>query len=124
MHISICRDRAYLTRIQLAVLDHNAHLQRKGATNSKGEQIYQRKYRKQSKKWDVTPLKEDKQYSYIDEMMLAVFEEQKKTCIPLKRSLPLPDEHPQNIQGTIAHTQPNNTSDIVKNKKSRYCHNN
>ena len=32
----------------------------------------------------------------------------------------LPANHPVNIQATIAHTQPGDTADIVKNKISRF----
>lgn len=32
-----------------------------------GEEMFQWKYRKASKKWDVTPVKEKKEYSYVPE---------------------------------------------------------
>lgn len=109
-----------MARVQLAVLDHNAHLERAAATNIRGEQIYHRKYRKQSKKWDAAPLKDRKGYKYIPELIAAIFEQRKQSTITLKRTMPLPDNHPVNIQATIAHTQPGDTADIVKNKKSRF----
>lgn len=109
-----------MAQVQLAVLDHNAHSEREAAVSTKGEQLYHRKYRKQSKKWDVTPLKTTKTYKYIPELIQAVFEERKASISSMKRPATLPEEHPTNIQHTIAHTQPNNTADIVKNKKSRF----
>ena len=109
-----------MTRVQLAVLDHNAHIERTAATNIRGEPLYHRKYRKQSKKWDATPLKDRKGYKYIPEVMAAIFEQRKQSTIPLKRPNCLPLNHPANLQATIAHTQPGDTADIVKNKKSRF----
>ena len=106
--------------MQLAVLDHNAHIERAAATNSKGEQIYHRKYRKQSKKWDATPVKDTKDYKYILELMAAIFEQRKKSADTLKRTICLPDHHSVNIHYTIAHTQPGDTVDIVRNKRSRF----
>ena len=58
-----CRNQSYHTRVQLAVLDHNAHLDREKAKNKTGEIIYNRKFRKQTKKWDATPSMESKKYN-------------------------------------------------------------
>ena len=41
---------AYQTRVQLAILDHNSHLQRGQAATKSGDTMFHRKYRKQSKK--------------------------------------------------------------------------
>jgi len=54
------RNQAYETRIHLAILDHNGHNQREKAKNTSGDLVYQRKYQKQSKKWDVTNVLEPK----------------------------------------------------------------
>ena len=118
--VNFNRNQAYLARVQLAVLDHNAHSERKGAVDNKGEQLFHRKYRKQSKKWDVTPLKSNKTYKYIPELIQAVFEERTVSISSMKRAITLPENHPTKIQHTIAHLQPDNTIDIVKNKKSRF----
>ena len=59
------RNQAYQTRVELAVLDHNAHINRDFAKNKKGDFVYHRKYRKQSKKWDVTPTLTTKKFLYI-----------------------------------------------------------
>ena len=109
-----------MARVQLAVSDHNAHSERKAAVDNKGEQLFHRKYRKQSKKWDVTPLKSNKTYKYIPELIQAVFEERMVSVSSMKRPMTLPENHPANIQHTIAHLQPDNTTDIIKNKKSRF----
>ena len=59
-YFHIYRNEVYNARIQLAVLDHNLHAKRGMARNSNGHQIYSQRYRKQTKKWDVTPRKEAK----------------------------------------------------------------
>ena len=106
--------------MQLAVLDHNAHVKRAAATNSSGEQIYHRKYRRQSKKWDVTPVKENKHYKYIPQLIAAIFTQRMTSADTLKQTIHLPNHHPANIQSTIAHTRPGDTADIVKTKRSRF----
>ena len=55
----------YQTRVQLAILDHNSHLQRGQAATKSGDTMFHRKYCKQSKKWDVTPTMNQKAYQYI-----------------------------------------------------------
>ena len=102
------------------MLDHNAHSEQEAAVSTIGEQLYHQKYRKQSKKWDATPLKAAKKYKYIPKLIQAVFEERKASIASLKRCATLSDNHPVNIQHTIAHLPPDNTLDIVKNKKSRF----
>ena len=59
------RNQAYQTRIQLSILDHNKHCQREHMRSKDGNLLYHRKYRKQSKKWDVTPTLIRKKYEYI-----------------------------------------------------------
>ena len=43
------RDQSYITRIQLAVLDHKNHLKRQNAKNKEGELMYAQKFRKQTR---------------------------------------------------------------------------
>ena len=114
------RNQVYCASVQLAVLDHNAHVEREVAKNKKGEQIYHRKYCKQTKKWDITPTKQIKEYSYAIELMDTIMAERKSSCAPLKRRRPVDDDSPTNIQATIAHTAPIHTQDIVNNKRSRF----
>ena len=76
MHIDIMynlcncyRNQSYHTRIQLAVLDHNAHLDRPQAQSKHGEYMYSRKFHKQTKKWDTTPTLTKKKYEYLPELI-------------------------------------------------------
>ena len=57
----------HVANIQLAMLDHN--FQEKWM-NKKGEVMYQRKYRKQSIKWDVTSLLAPMKYDYIPDLFI------------------------------------------------------
>ena len=62
-------------------------------------------------------MKDKKRYKYIPQLITAIFEQQKESTVTLKQTcLNLPTDHPMNIQATIAHTQPGDTADIVKNK--------
>ena len=63
------RNQAYHARIQLAVLDYNSYLDREKAKNREGGVIYAWKFRKQTKKWNVTPLMNNKKYTYIPELL-------------------------------------------------------
>jgi len=109
------RNESYLARCQLAVLDHNEHTERQTAVNKSGDVIYHRKYRKQTKKWDASPVRCDKAYKYVPELIQYIFEERKMSDHGLKHKRIRPQEHPVNIQGTIAHTIPEITSEIVSN---------
>lgn len=102
------------------MLDHNAHVERQPATNQQGVNIYHRKYRKQSKKWDITPVKLAKEYKYIPELMKSIFQEQAVISARLKNPRVIYDNDPTHIQSTIAHTAPDITEDIVKHKCSRF----
>jgi len=108
------RNESYLARCQLAVLDHNEHTERPNAVNKKGDIIYHRKYRKQTKKWDASSVKCDKEYKYVPDLMQMIFEEHKLSDHGLKHKRTRPQEHPMNIQETIAHSMPEKTSEIVK----------
>jgi len=51
------------------VLEYNAHLQQNHITKPDGTKAYHCKYRKQTKKWDITPEK----YEYMSEIMECVY---------------------------------------------------
>ena len=112
-----------MARIQLAVLDHNLHAKRDLARNKKGEQIYSQRYRKQTRKWDVTPCKEPNKYDYLPLLMQDFQSSRRDSIVGLKHKEILPQDRPQRIQLTIAHLPPVNTKDIVMNKKSRFVNN-
>ena len=114
------RNQGYEARVKLAALDHNAHLQREQVTNDKGEKTYHRKYRKQTKQWDVTPVMENKKYEYIPELMESVRLMRRQTTFTLCTKNVVAENHPSRRQATIAHTAPSSTDELVKNKRSRF----
>ena len=97
------------------------HTGRENALNRNYDTINHRKYRKQTKKWDVTPTKSNKEYKYIPELVTAILEEQKVSVHNLKHQVTLPREHSTSIQATIAHTTPHKTAELVKNKRTRFA---
>ena len=94
--------------MQLAVLDYNAHLERETAKNRQGENVYQRKYRKQTKKWDVTPAWTKKEYKYMDELKKEITKQRKHSGLTTRSKPALPDS---NIQG---HVPPCNTKELAE----------
>ena len=68
------RNESYIARVRLTVIDYNAHVEREVARNRAGDIIYHRKYRKQTKKWDVTPVHCRKDYSYMNSDILQLRE--------------------------------------------------
>ena len=104
----------------MAILDHNAHLERGYARNKDGDIIYHRKYRKQSKKWDASPSKQKKQYKYISELLDKIERKRTDTTFNVKTKSVLASDHPARIQRTIGHSEPPMTTDIVTKKQSRF----
>ena len=106
--------------MQLAMLDYNAHLERETAKNRQGEIVYQRKYRKQTKKWDVTPVRTKKEYKYMDELKKEITKQREHSGLTTRSKPGLPDSHPNNIQATIGHVPPCNTKELAEKKLSRF----
>jgi len=75
----------YETRIKLAVLDHNVHVKRNFAKNRQGKVIYHRKYCKQSKKWDIIPTSEQKNFNYIPDIIQEVEREREQNNGKIKK---------------------------------------
>ena len=47
-----------------------------------GKPVYNRKYRKASKKWDITPAMENKKFSYIPSLMQSILTHHKESPSP------------------------------------------
>ena len=116
----VFRNQSYIARIQLAILDHNHHNQREKRKSKSGEVMHHRKYRKQSKKWDVTPLLAPKQYQYIPELLSTISKERENSTVTLKHKDPVLTTQPSAIQRTIAHKPPEDTAELVANKRTRF----
>ena len=97
-NIIIIISQGYETRVKLAVLDHNAHLQRNHITKQDGTKVYHRKYRKQTKKWDVTPVLEEKKYVHTRNNGMRI-----QSTVSLHHKGVLSVNQPVRRQSTIAH---------------------
>ena len=112
----VIRNQAYVARMQLAVLDYNDHLQQEIAKNKQGEVVYQRKYRKQTKKWDVTPVRTKKEYKYMDKLKLEIMDQRVHSIQTTRSKRVLPVNYPNYIQTTIGHLPPSNTKELAAKK--------
>ena len=99
-------------RIQLAVLDNNAHCLREPAHSREGTATHARKFRKQSKKWDVTPVKKRKEYLYVNKIIQEIQKQRHDSCESLKKKRLLSPSNPYHIQHTIGDSDPPSTSTI------------
>ena len=114
-------DTAYRARIQLAVLDHNAHIDRNPKQHMRSQEYqYHRRYRKQTRNWDVVEVLEAKDYKYVSELSDEVLKFWGRSTFTMRTRNTTAQDHPCSIQRTIAHTQQPDTSTIVTNKKSRF----
>ena len=67
MHL--CSNEVFRARTQLAIVDHNHHLQRQQVLTREGP-AYHRQWKRRTKEWDVTPRKEKKNYSYVPDIQV------------------------------------------------------
>ena len=102
------------------MIDYNAHVEREVARNREGEIIYHRKYRKQTKKWDVTPVRSRKEYPYMNELVFTILKMREESDMTTRSKLPVALNHPRNIQLTIGKDVPLETLVILSNKQSRF----
>ena len=98
------RNQSYHARVQLAVLDHNAHLDKQHLHNKDSDHIYSCKFRKQTKKWGTTPTLKKKKYEYIPGLMDDIFSLRSNTSKPTER---LEESHP------IGNVGPPPTAELV-----------
>ena len=109
----VYRNLAYQTRVQLAILDYNSHLSQEKAKNKDGIQMYHRKFRKRSKKWDATPMLKCKKYPHIPDLMKEIQLEYKNHDTALRVQVQSSHDSPTSIQKTIGNSQPETTNEIV-----------
>ena len=114
------RNEAYIACIRLAVLDYSAHAEQPVVRNKEGNIVYHRKYRKQTKKWDTAPVRCPKMYSYMDDLVADIIRLREKSDQTTRSKVTLPSNHPRNLQLTIGHVPPPETSEILSTKQSRF----
>ena len=108
-----------LARSLLAAIDHNHHLHRKQAQNSKGELVYSRRWSKRAKRWKVVIVKEKKNYSYLPVMCAHVLKEVGKGFMKKTKPLTL-KENPKKVAPTIASVPAPPTAELAKEHISRF----
>ena len=111
------RNQSYHAHVQLAALDHNAHLDRQHLHNKDGDYIYSRKF---CKKWDTTPTLKKKKYEYIPGLMDDIVSLWSNTSTRLKDRTVLEESHPKRQQATIGNIEPPPTAELVVSKRSRF----
>ena len=80
----------------------------------------QSKVWKQTKKWDVIPVMENKKHEYVPELMESVHLMHHQTTFTLCTKNVVAENHPLWQQATIAHTAPSSTDELIKNKHLRF----
>ena len=105
-----------IVRSLLAAIDHNHHLHRKQAINSKGEPVYSGRWSKRVKRWKVIVIKEKKTYSYFLIMCAGVL----KLLGTGSAAPTVYEDHPRNIAPTIARIPAPPTSTLVHEHVSRF----
>ena len=99
------------------MIDYNVHVEQPITRNKEGDIIYHWKYRKQTKKWDVTPVQCPKKYSYMKDLVAEILKLMELSDQTIRSKVALISNHPCNIQlTTIGHIQPPETSKILSTK--------
>ncbi|CAC5382844.1 unnamed protein product [Mytilus coruscus] len=84
-----------------------------------GSLRWQRSYKKTSS-WSFHPVKEDKKYSYIQDLIRQIVISRIQDDIGMSRRLELEADDPRRISAHLAPVQPPSTRDIVANQISRF----
>ena len=114
------RFEGYAHRMLLAAIDHNYHVAREYAKNSKGEQIYRAKFSKRTKQWAPQKVKVGKDYGYIPHLMGGIFEMRGKTEGHLSQHVSLASNDPCNLQPNIASVPKPDMKTLLNDNKSRF----
>ena len=111
IYTSVC-DQAYHTRILLAALDHHMHIDR--ALIGGDQPQYHRVFRIRTKHWDIAPVKKQKAFSYIPELIKKICSYRYNLDQPLRTHLA-----GKRVASTTPIT-PHSTEKILQAKKSRF----
>ncbi|CAG2242765.1 unnamed protein product [Mytilus edulis] len=111
----VCR-----ARNRLAAIDHNAHSKREVMKNRDGSLRWQRSYNKKTSRWSVHPVKEGKNYDYIQDLIRQILCTRIEDGIGMNRPLELEEDDPRRISAHLAPVPPPPTRDIVATQISRF----
>ncbi|XP_071950042.1 uncharacterized protein [Antedon mediterranea] len=110
----------YKVRNLLAALDYTANHQREIKKNKDGTTRYQRLFNKKSKRWTVVPVKEEKDYSYIQKLVEMVVYRRLLDETSLKTVTGLGEDDPRRLSRNIASVPAPPTHQLVEEKLSRF----
>ncbi|KAL3884899.1 hypothetical protein ACJMK2_024998 [Sinanodonta woodiana] len=94
----------------LAAIGHNRHINRPSFVNRDGT----------LRRWSAYPVKEDKRYDYITELMEKVIERRLNDNIGMNRPVVLETDDPKRISIVLAPIPPPATAEIIQQQKSRF----
>ena len=114
--VSCFRYEGVVVRSLLAAIDHNHHLHRNKARNSKGDLIYSWRWGKRAKRWKVVIVKEKKNYSYLPIMCANVL---KAVSQGISQPITYVND-PRIIAPTIATFPAPLTAELVREHISRF----
>ena len=78
------RDESYIVRVLLAALDHNYHCNTESKISHDGTPQMRRVWRKRTKRWVAIPVKEEKSFTYIPELLLRILQRHGKETKALR----------------------------------------
>ncbi|KAL3886636.1 hypothetical protein ACJMK2_026617 [Sinanodonta woodiana] len=118
------RPPTYRSRNLLATIDHNRHINRPSIVNRDGILSISvsgiKEVSIKSRSWSAYPVKEDKSYDYITELMEKVIERMLNNNIGRNRPVVLETDDPRRISRVLAPIPPSATTEIVQQQKSRF----
>nr|XP_034316793.1 uncharacterized protein LOC105324442 isoform X2 [Crassostrea gigas] len=105
---------------RLAALDHNSHAEREVMKNKDGSLRWQRSYNKKTSRWSVHPVKVEKNYSYVQDLIRHIITSRIEDDIGMNRPMELEADDPRRISAHLAPVPPPSTRDIVASQISRF----
>ena len=110
----------YRLRNQLAALDFNHHRNRDVATTADGRPRMERKFSKRSKQWCAVKVLKPKEYHYIEQLFLKIFDMRAKSTGGVSQRIGILEEDPIRIAPNISAIPPPSVQSLVEAHQSRF----
>ena len=107
-------------RNELAAIDFNEHRVREFDRKEDGSQKYRALYSKQTRQWRPAPVLKPKEYKYIPNLILKIFQKRASVPGPVDQRLGMSDDDPRKISSTIAVVPRPSMEQLLKEHQSRY----
>ena len=118
-HFLFQRIIGYKMRNELAAIDFNEHRVREFDRKEDGSQKYRALYSKQTRQWRPAPVHKPKEYKYIPNLILKIFQKRASVPGPVDQRLEVSDDDPQKISSTIAVVPRPSMEQLLKEHQSR-----